>query len=433
MSINDDQKTELFDAIFDNSTIGIILLDMNRNIIDINERISSFCGYSKEDLIGKSSSIFHISENSYINFGRRVETAIKEKQNVSIDYPFEHKDGTRIWGHTSGNPLQFPDKLLWMISDITTKKNLESSLTSEKNYMQTLLDGIDDPVIVISTDYNITHMNAASKKRVIPEFIENLHQPKCYEVSHHRNTPCDAAEHPCPLADVLESKGNVKVIHTHPDLNGVDKQVELIAKPFFDEDNNVAGIIETAHDVTDYLEAQGKLHKQKEALDHKAHHDDLTGLPTRELFLQRLKQAMEHAEQTATCVAVVFIDCDNFKEINDNYGHEIGDEILRHIAERIKSNLRFSDSCSRLGGDEFTLALSNIKEVDNISAILNKLRKDVGKTLDVKGHTLNPTLSIGVSMFPLHGDYPDELLKKADVAMYQSKQAGRDRLTFFEE
>ena len=433
MPSTNEEKAVLYDCLVHNSSVSVIILDKNRMILEVNQALEDFSGYTQAELIGQSTLIFYLSKSSYDRFYSIVSDEKDINKMHSFDYPFRHKDGHRIWGHVSGNPFRLKDKVLWTVTDITAIKNLEESLTSEKNYLQTLLDGIADPVMVIAPDYRITHMNEATKQNIKSEYIADLHEPKCYEVSHHRSSPCDGEEHPCPLAQVIESQKRATVVHTHPDPKGQPKQVELIANPFFDDNHRFQGIIETARDITEYIRTQEKLQEQTEVLSHQAHHDALTGLPNRLLFEDRLEQAIAHAKRFHNCVGVVFIDCDNFKNINDNLGHGVGDEVLRVIAQRMQLHLRFTDTCSRLGGDEFTLVLDNIKDKIDIVSCLDNLIAEVKKPLVIDTHSLDITLSIGVALYPLHGKTPELLLKKADAAMYISKEQGRDKITFFEE
>ncbi len=425
-----EDKAAFFEAMFDNESIGILITDKELTILYVNNALIGLSGHAKQQLIGASTRILHFSETSHERFVAIIQERVANRKQVSIDYQFLHQEGHRIWAHVTGDPVRFEHYILWTATDITDRKELEASLTSERNYLQTLLDGIADPVMVIAPDYNITHMNAATKRNIMPEYIADLHHPKCYEVSHHRSTPCDGNEHPCPLAEVMQTLQKTTVLHTHPDANGDPKQVELIANPFFNEKSEFQGIIETARDVSSYLQTQDELERQKEVLDHQANHDALTGLPNRKLFNNRLIQAIDHARIVDGCVGVVFIDCDNFKNINDNLGHDVGDAVLKTVASRMQNNLRFTDTCSRLGGDEFTLILDNIKEKKDVIICLEHLVAEVKQPMEVLGHTLTITLSVGVATYPLHAKDPETLLKKADDAMYLSKKQGRNKVTF---
>ncbi|MGB6406680.1 MAG: DUF4084 domain-containing protein [Planococcus donghaensis] len=166
-------------------------------------------------------------------------------------------------------------------------------------------------------------------------------------------------------------------------------------------------------------------------MKHMAYHDVLSGLPNRRLFLEKLEASIVEAKHKSHKLAVVFIDLDRFKNINDTFGHEFGDLLLQAFSQRILDNLRSIDTLSRQGGDEFTLLLNAIKEEKDIAPIIHKLQKALEKPLIIKNQELYISMSIGISVYPKDGDTTDELLKNADNAMYSAKEKGRNNYQFF--
>jgi len=163
-----------------------------------------------------------------------------------------------------------------------------------------------------------------------------------------------------------------------------------------------------------------------EQIEHLAYHDALTGLPNRNLFVDHLRLAVALAGRDHRQVAVLFLDLDRFKMINDSLGHGAGDELLRTIADRLRSGLRQGDTVARLGGDEFTVLLPEMGDERDMVHVAEKLLDLIRLPLILQGREIVITGSIGISRFPHDGDVPEELLKRADVAMYQAKQGGRD-------
>ncbi|HEX3530229.1 MAG TPA: EAL domain-containing protein [Thermoanaerobaculia bacterium] len=163
-----------------------------------------------------------------------------------------------------------------------------------------------------------------------------------------------------------------------------------------------------------------------EQIEHLAYHDALTGLPNRNLFVDHLRLAVALAGREHRQVAVLFLDLDRFKMINDSLGHGAGDELLRTIADRLRSGLRQGDTVARLGGDEFTVLLPEMGDERNMLYVAEKLLDLIRLPLILQGREIVITGSVGISRFPHDGDVPEELLKRADVAMYQAKQGGRD-------
>jgi len=173
--------------------------------------------------------------------------------------------------------------------------------------------------------------------------------------------------------------------------------------------------------------------KSEEELIKLANIDSLTGLPNRSLLMDRLSHAVAFSKRHETEFALMFIDLDNFKNINDTLGHSVGDEILVKVAERLKNCVRNVDTVARLGGDEFTVILENVKSTNEVGLIANKILKRLSKLIEVQGTLLKTTPSIGIGMFPSHGDNVDSLLKNADLAMYSAKEKGKNNYQFFTE
>jgi diguanylate cyclase (GGDEF)-like protein len=164
---------------------------------------------------------------------------------------------------------------------------------------------------------------------------------------------------------------------------------------------------------------------------HMAYHDGLTGLPNRELFIDRLIMALPQAERHEKHLAVIFLDIDHFKTINDSLGHEVGDALLKATAERIRSVLRAEDTVARIGGDEFVIMLPDLRSPEDTGKIARKLNNVVREPFHALNHELIVTSSIGIAVYPDDGNDARTLLKNADAAMYQAKEQGRDRYRLF--
>lgn len=172
--------------------------------------------------------------------------------------------------------------------------------------------------------------------------------------------------------------------------------------------------------------------KKSEALiTHMAYHDPLTNLPNRNLFQDRLQGAIVHAKRTGKIMALMVIDLDNFKTINDSLGHHAGDLLLLAVAERLTKCVRESDTISRTGGDEFILILPEIVYPINAAIVANKILDTLSNPFLVEGHELNITVSIGISLYPVDTSDRDDLIKKADIAMYLSKEHGKNTYRFY--
>jgi len=171
----------------------------------------------------------------------------------------------------------------------------------------------------------------------------------------------------------------------------------------------------------------------EQRIAHLAHHDALTGLPNRSLLLDRLQQAIAHAHRSQTRAAVLFLDLDRFKTINDSLGHGAGDRLLQGVASRIQLCVREEDTVARLGGDEFVVVLRDVESANDAMAVAEEIARALNETFRIQSHDLHVTASVGISLYPDDGLDTDSLLKHADTAMYHAKDAGRANCQFFIE
>ena len=269
-----------------------------------------------------------------------------------------------------------------ILSKEVEDKNIE--LEKQHDLLQNVINGIDQSVMVIDKNYNVLLANDAAKQYGDNTFIQDPSQPKCYELTHHQDTPCSGDQHLCPLTETIVLNKSVQRIHKHIKPSGEEHFIELTTTPLYNKDNEPYAVVELGHNITDHLRTQKILEEQKNELDYQAHYDALTSLPNRVLFLDRLKHAMEIAKRDKSKVALIFIDLDHFKEINDSIGHHAGDFILKECAKRLQALLREVDTVSRFGGDEFTIILSSISDI----ADLNLMQKAKDGTAKISGRFL---------------------------------------------
>ena len=193
--------------------------------------------------------------------------------------------------------------------------------------------------------------------------------------------------------------------------------------PVFDSNNNIIGITVTEHDITEYKQNMDTIHQL-------AYYDSLTGLPNAVLFEDRLKIAINLAKRTGEKLALVFIDIDNFKKVNDTLGHLAGDALLKEISIQMSKSLRDCDTLARRGGDEFTVLMPKIKKTQDITNSLEHLQEVIKTPYVIKGHTIYVTSSMGVAIYPDDAQCIYELLKNADIAMYKAKEVGKNNYQF---
>jgi diguanylate cyclase (GGDEF)-like protein/PAS domain S-box-containing protein len=206
--------------------------------------------------------------------------------------------------------------------------------------------------------------------------------------------------------------------------DGMECGLEYKRMPIRDENGGVVGEVVTFNDVS---VARAKSVK----MSHLAQHDSLTDLPNRTLFNDRLAQAISLGERQGRQLAVLFVDLDHFKKINDSLGHEVGDKLLQSVAERLKACVRRTDTVSRLGGDEFVVLLSQVEQEEDAGVSARKILRSLGVPHMIGGKSIDMNVSIGVSTYPSDGVAAETLMNNADIAMYEAKQHGRNNYQFF--
>lgn len=172
-------------------------------------------------------------------------------------------------------------------------------------------------------------------------------------------------------------------------------------------------------------------HRAHEKLSFLAQHDQLTQLPNRALFMDRLQGALMRAQRGGGQLAVLYLDLDSFKQINDTYGHAVGDHLLQQVAVRLRQSVRESDSCGRLGGDEFAVLLDSIRQRQDAASVAKKILSNLGSLFLIEGHSLTCTPSVGIAVYPEHGQSERQLMHHADNAMYAAKRNGGAGYAFF--
>jgi diguanylate cyclase (GGDEF)-like protein/PAS domain S-box-containing protein len=361
---------------------------------------------------------------------KNVFTLLREHQDNQIKYfefnhRLKHRDGHWVW--VLGRAQILFDKngkkvrMIGTHTDITEEKELQLKYI----YQAQIIEQVHDSIITTDLDGNIVSWNLGSEKifgytasETINENISMIYRQE--DISTYTQ-----------YIPTLMKKGIYNA-----DMYFVKKSKELIPISFSlsllkDENGNPIGVVSINKDNTQRKKAEAQLDEQKSILYHQAHHDALTGLPNRVLLFDRLKQSIIKAKHHSEKLALFFIDLDKFKYINDSLGHDIGDSVLKIISKRLKNIVSTEDTVARLSGDEFTIILDDLKNLEDASILAEKILKILKEPMYIDNHTLYVSGSIGISIYPDDGTDGRDLLKYSDTAMYKSKEEGRNNFQFY--
>jgi diguanylate cyclase (GGDEF)-like protein/PAS domain S-box-containing protein len=314
--------------------------------------------------------------------------------------------------------------LLKAVRNMLERTAIAEASFVEKERAQVTLNSIGDAVISTDITGNVTYLNQvaetmtgwSSAEALGHSFSEVFQITDSTSAGHTRN----------PIALAMQEDKTVGLaagsILTRRD--GHQTAIEDSTAPIHDRRGQVTGAVIVFHDVS-------QAHAMSQRMSHLAQHDFLTDLPNRLLFNDRLAQAMSAARRHDEQLAVLFVDVDRFKHVNDSLGHAIGDQLLLSIAERLAASVRGSDTVSRQGGDEFVILLSTIAHAEDAAVIAIKILAALSMPHRLEEHELQITLSIGIAVYPDDGSDAESLVKHADVAMLNAKNNGRNNYQFF--
>lgn len=302
--------------------------------------------------------------------------------------------------------------------DISERKQLEDQIRLRERYHRAVLDNFPFPVWLKDRESRFLSVNQPFARYFGQPSPESLVGKTDYDIAAREFAEMHVADDRA----VLES-GVPRNVEEPVENGGRTIWKETYKSPVH-MNGQVIGTVGYARDISARKEAEARV-------AFLANHDPLTSLPNRTLAKDRAEQSMNLAERSGSKTALLFLDVDNFKTINDSLGHPVGDALLQEVAARLRGCVRDTDTISRQGGDEFLILLSDVRDAESIEGVLDKILSRLAIPIRVEGHELSMTMSIGVAIFPDDGRDFDTLFRRADTAMYRAKEAGRNTYRFF--
>jgi len=294
---------------------------------------------------------------------------------------------------------------------LAERKRMDEVLRKSENDWRLTFDSISDLVSLHDRDYRIIKANQAMAD-FFGQPVESLLGKHCYEVFHGTSEPVANCPHQRTMITNQAERQEVDDPH-------MGCPFLITTSPVFDEAGQVIASVHIAKNITEDR-------RTEQHLQHLAHYDQLTQLPNRTLFLDRLTQALARANWHQRLVAVLFLDLDRFKVINDTLGHDTGDLLLQAVAGRLLKAVREGDTVARFGGDEFVIALVDVADEQDVYLITEKLLRELGRPFVIRDRELFVTTSIGISLYPHDGTDTSELIRNADASMYHAKELGKN-------
>lgn len=402
-------------SLLESAADGIVISDMAGHILRLNREAERIFGYSRQELVG--STVEQLIPERLRTRHRAYQGAYAENATSRVMGPASkvvglRSDGSEVPLEISLSPVKLAEKphVIAVVRDVTEREQAEA----DRRRLLTILDATPDLVAIFTPSRELSYLNPAGRQLLGIGLEDALSEHSIDELlsSSARNL-LKAEALPIALATGHWS-GELDLQDTQGQAVPVSQQ--LIAH--LDEEGRPTHVSAIARDISERRQHEARLL-------YKATHDQLTGLANRALFRDRLEQAVYQAERSGKLVALVFIDLDDFKQINDSLGHAAGDALLREIAKRLQTHLRKSDTRARFGGDEFAVILENLAHLDDAVTVVESLVEELHRPMYWAGQEIVVTTSIGISLFPRDASSKEQLLLHADTAMYRAKAEGR--------
>ena len=448
-------------AILDNASVAIIFVRDGR-VVQCNQQTETIYGWEPDELTDQKANCFFKSREDFLRFSEAVSPSLFAGELVDVEWLNARKDGTLFWCRNRAKAIPTEDgslSAIWINEDISEKKAVQEALARAnqelENRVQERTHELQQTNARLMQEMaerqEAEHHLRASEARFRDlsrmssdwfwEQDENFRfvimSNGLWETNFSPDGTIGKTRWELPIVGVTQEQwaAHRGVLEAHQPFKNFVYQVEtrqgemhwfsISGNPIL-ENGEFRGYRGVGSDITERKLAQ----QQVEFL---AYHDPLTGLPNRLLLQDRLQQAIAHAERSPTHLALLFLDLDNFKQINDSLGHGTGDALLKEIAVRLGECVRDSDTISRQGGDEFVILLRDLSDPDASTPVLSKILTRLQDPFHAEGNEISTSVSIGVAIYPEDGTDFETLRKKADMALYKAKEAGRNAYRFFDE
>jgi diguanylate cyclase (GGDEF)-like protein/PAS domain S-box-containing protein len=424
--ITDRKEAELrYQALFESAPVGMMRTALDRSILEVNPKLCEIVGYTAEELAAMRVPEVLLTQDIDEASAFRDKLVAGEIQSYQLERELKRKDGSAVWVSLvvtlirdgQGQPLHF----VTMMQDVSERRRGEQALLESEEKFRQLAENVPEAFWVVDAKtWQLIYLNRAGEAMVGQPLGNLSPDTRTWLRLVH---PEDRLRVRAAKRHLLGNQGyeeEFRIVRK----DGSVRWLRECAFPVHDANGQVYRVAGISADITQRKEAEQKL-------VHLAHYDALTGLPNRVLFYDRLKQGLAQARRNGWGMAVIFLDLDRFKNVNDTLGHAVGDELLNEAAVRLLGCVRAGDTVGRLGGDEFAIVLSNISGQRDASVVAQKIMVTLADPFVFEGGEVFVTASIGITLYPNDSTDQDALIRNADTAMYRAKDLGRNSCQFY--
>ncbi|MBT2571431.1 diguanylate cyclase [Planococcus sp. ISL-110] len=417
-----------YESLVQNSVDPMIMISAEYMIIDLNPAYEKTFGVKKEDWINLYYKDLPDKQKEQFKTGKNLlDQFVPGSKSSSIIMNRRKQDGTMAKFSASYSPVNENGIIRAfhvVFRELTNELLLKNELKKTENILESYKDALNYAALVaicnLSGTIEFVNDNLKKLTGYLPEELIGLNVCEIGEAA------ISTEEYEKIRNVILRGtiwRGQLKSLKKNGELFWVDATII----PLLDIDGKIYQVLSILFDVTERKQLE-------EQLRFMAYHDSLTSLPNRRLMVQQFQRMKEQAEEKGERIALLYIDGDDFKSVNDQFGHNVGDEFIYHFGQAIKKSIRKGDLAARVGGDEFLVALCGIdpEEIQlHIEKVIGRINQTLAEGWKINGYLFTPSSSAGISIYPVHGDDFDDLVKKADAALYLAKNNGKGKFYLY--
>jgi diguanylate cyclase (GGDEF)-like protein/PAS domain S-box-containing protein len=414
---NQQDLSSLAQALLQTTGASVYIIQNGRFVYG-SPRLREFCGYTIKDLAGVYClDLVHPDDREKVR-QRAIESLKNPKRNGPVEYRFIRRDGTPAWVLERVASIHYHGTAAVMgsITDISDLKEAQDALARSEERYRTILEQMQDGYFETDLDGNVLFSNHSAASHL------GLPSDRLIGMNYREVVPQEGRGAVQSAFSHVLNTGvpNTGFAHQVMSRDGSIRYAEISISPMKDAHDRIVGFRAVSRDVTERK-------RTDQLLSDMATHDYLTGLPNRVLLNDRFEVAVAQANRNNYGLALMSLDLDSFKEVNDTMGHAAGDGILKSVGARLTCLVRSSDTVARLGGDEFVFLLQEIRETGDATTIADKIVRSFEEPFAIGGRDKHLTVSIGIALYPADGNDLETLLRESDASMYYSKRHGGNR------